>query len=473
MPNVSKIEHSYSEVRRAKVTLFTKQRPDIREFHIGIDDTDSDIGGCTTYTAAVLFQELFSRGFKPSDFPWLVRLNPNIPWKTRGNGALAIHFFVDERLIEEVQRIAIETVEKTTVASARGTDPAVAFLKGQVPRTLCEYSTRALHDVLSVREARAVARKAGAEIHALMGVRGMIGSLAAIGAGLDSVENTFEIIAYRIKKNLGSPRKIDQESVKVMNAKHDAGTFNNLDPESGRILVCPHGSDPVLLGIRGYSPDDVLGAFNEVQLFEEIERVMIFRTNQGTDAHLLKTRRAVDLKPHQSGTLIGRVEDVPRVLRGGHVVFGLKDDSGLIDCAVYRPTGSLAMAARDLLPGDIVRAFGGVRGWREGRPTVNVEKLDVLHLVERVEDVNPMCGKCGGRCESMGRGQGLRCKKCGQRIESASKIQVRQQRQLRQAVYIPPPRARRHLTMPDSRPRNVFQHVPRVEEFQLSAEDYN
>ena len=69
MPNVSKIEHSYSEVRRAKVTLFTKQRPDIREFHIGIDDTDSDIGGCTTYTAAVLFQELFSRGFKPSDFP--------------------------------------------------------------------------------------------------------------------------------------------------------------------------------------------------------------------------------------------------------------------------------------------------------------------------------------------------------------------------------------------------------------------
>src|SRR5713101_8636878 len=221
------------------------------ELHIGIDDTDSEKGGCTTYTAAVLFQELSSRGFKPSDFPWLVRLNPNIPWKTRGNGALAVHFFVEEGQIEDVQSIALEIVERTTVASARGTDPAVAFLKGQVPRTLREYSTRALHDVLSVREARVVAAKAGAEVHALMGVRGMIGSLAAIGAGLDSVENTFEIIAYRIKKNLGSPRKIDQESVKVMNAKHDAGTFNKLDPESGRILVCPQGSDPVLLGIRG------------------------------------------------------------------------------------------------------------------------------------------------------------------------------------------------------------------------------
>src|SRR6266699_3018843 len=95
----------------------------LTELHIGIDDTDSEKGGCTTYTATVLFQDLIERGFKPSDFPWLVRLNPNIPWKTRGNGALAVHFFVEEEQIENVQRLAIETVERTTVASARGTDP--------------------------------------------------------------------------------------------------------------------------------------------------------------------------------------------------------------------------------------------------------------------------------------------------------------------------------------------------------------
>jgi tRNA(Ile2)-agmatinylcytidine synthase len=106
----------------------------------------------------------------------------------------------------------------------------------------------------------------------------MIGSLAAIGADLDLAAHTFEIIAYRIKENLGSPRRIDHESVRVMNAKHDARTFNNLDPESARVLVSPHGLDPVLLGIRGYSPDDVLAAFKEVQLCEEIERIMIFRT---------------------------------------------------------------------------------------------------------------------------------------------------------------------------------------------------
>ena len=445
----------------------------LTELHIGIDDTDSEKGGCTTYTAAVLFQELLGRGFKPSDFPWLVRLNPNIPWKTRGNGALAIHFFIDEEQIEDVHRIAMETVDKTTVASAHGTDPAIAFLKGQVPRALREYSTRALHDVLSVREARAVARRAGAEVHALMGVRGLIGSLAAIGADLESVEHTFEIIAYRISENLGNPRRIDHDSVKLMNSKYGNRTFNNLDSESGRVLVSPHGLDPVLLGIRGYSPNDVLDAFKELQLNEEIERVMIFRTNQGTDAHLGKTRKAVDLKPHQSGSLTGRVDDVPRVLRGGHVIFRLRDDSGLIDCAVYRPTGSLAMAARDLLPGDTVRVYGGVRRLREGTPTLNVEKLEVIHMVEKIQQANPMCSSCGGRCESMGRGQGLRCKKCGQRNEYASKIQVRQERHLQSTIYVPPPRARRHLTKPDSKPRNISNEYLRVEDFQLRVEDFN
>src|SRR5437879_11285757 len=174
----------------------------LTELHIGIDDTDSEKGGCTTYTATVLFQDLIERGFKPSDFPWLVRLNPNIPWKTRGNGALAVHFFVDEEQIENVQRVALETVEKTTVASACGTDPAVAFLKGDVPSTLREYSTRALHDVLSVREARVVAAKSGVEVHGLMGIRGVIGSAAAIGAGLGSGDHTYELFAHRMSETL-------------------------------------------------------------------------------------------------------------------------------------------------------------------------------------------------------------------------------------------------------------------------------
>src|SRR5216683_1973730 len=131
------------------------------------------------------------------------------------------------------------------------------------------------------------------------------------------------------------------------------------------------------------------------------------------------------------------------------------------------------MAARELLPGDRVRVCGGIRGRREGRPTLNVEKLEVLHLAEQINDANPMCSNCGGRCESMGRGQGLRCKKCGQRDEYPSKIQVRNERHLQQIIYIPPPRARRHLTMPDSRPRNISNGYLRIEDFPLRPEDYN
>src|SRR5260370_8943920 len=161
----------------------------LTELHIGIDDTDSEKGGCTTYTAAVLFQELSSRGFKPSDFPWLARLNPNIPWKTRGNGALAVHFLVEEDQIEDVERVAIETVEKTTVASSRGTDPAVAFFNGEVPRVLQEYSTRALHDVLTFHEAKPIATRMGAGVHAFTGGRGQIRSLAPTRPNLHSLDH--------------------------------------------------------------------------------------------------------------------------------------------------------------------------------------------------------------------------------------------------------------------------------------------
>src|SRR3989442_13697368 len=106
------------------------------------------------------------------------------------------------------------------------------------------------------------------------------------------------------------------------------------------------------------------------------------------------------------------------------------------------------MAARDLLPSDRVRVWAGVRGLRQGRPTLNVEKFEELRLVEKVEDANPICSDCGGRCESMGRGQGLRCKKCGQRDEYDSKIQVRQHRHLQSTIYVPPPGPHRPLTVP-------------------------
>src|SRR5439155_439959 len=191
-----------ADLNQLSTSRFSEASPNmLTELHVGIDDTDSEKGGCTTYTATVLFQELSSRGFKPSDFPWLVRLNPNIPWKTRGNGALSLHFRIEEEKLEEVKKIAVATVERTTDLAQRGTDPAVVFLKGRAPNLLCEFSCRALYDILSVREARQIAQSAGAEVRLLKGSRGLVGALASVGANLDH-DHTFEIMAYRTPENI-------------------------------------------------------------------------------------------------------------------------------------------------------------------------------------------------------------------------------------------------------------------------------
>ena len=51
--------------------------------YLGMDDTDSKAGMCTTYLAAVLAERLGPFGLH--GYPKLVRLNPNIKYKTRGN----------------------------------------------------------------------------------------------------------------------------------------------------------------------------------------------------------------------------------------------------------------------------------------------------------------------------------------------------------------------------------------------------
>ena len=58
--------------------------------HIGIDDTDSPKGMCTTFLAYKIINRLKKENVDFLDFPNLVRFNPNIPWKTRGNGAVGI-----------------------------------------------------------------------------------------------------------------------------------------------------------------------------------------------------------------------------------------------------------------------------------------------------------------------------------------------------------------------------------------------
>jgi tRNA(Ile2)-agmatinylcytidine synthase len=393
---------------------------------------------------------LVSKGFKPLDFPWLVRLNPNIPWKTRGNGALSLHFALEEEQLEDVKKIALQTVERTTDLRQRSTDPAVIFLKGRVPTPLSEFASRALHDILSVREARRIAEAAHVEMHLLKGSRGLVGAMASVGTDFGH-DHTFEIIAYRTRENIGTTRKVNHDSVRRMDAMFRALTFNNVDHETGRVLICPHGPDPVLLGIRGEDPASVADAFNQIEINEQIERAMIFKTNQGTDAHLSCLRRIDSLRPYQSTLVMGIVSSAPRTVRGGHVIFRIRDETSSVDCAAYHATGSVRETSLQLFPEDSVAVSGGIRPQPLGELTLNVEKLEVISLVDTFRLENPSCSTCGTRCESMGRGQGFRCRKCKARFPRNSRVEKLEHRRIRVGVYLPPPRAHRHLTKPASR----------------------
>ncbi|HZY93702.1 MAG TPA: tRNA(Ile)(2)-agmatinylcytidine synthase [Candidatus Bathyarchaeia archaeon] len=419
----------------------------LTEFHIGFDDTDSPAGGCTTFTAALVFEQLVRLGCSPIDFPWIVRLNPNIPWKTRGNAALAIRLRVEEDQIDTAKNATLRIVESTSDPSVPSTDPAVAFLTGLRPSILRDFSRRALYDVLTVEEARRVVKTVGIDAHVFGKARGLIGALAALGSEFEDL-HTFEIIAYRTAKYLGSTRRVAASSVREMNLKHGDTTFNNIDDETGRILITPRGPDPVLLGIRGDDPVKLISAFECVQVAEPIERVALFKTNQGTDAHLTFQTSVQKLRPYVSAVLLGRVQETPRIIRGGHVFFELTDDTGIVDCAAYEPSGRFRSIVRKLVPGDKVRVSGGVRQGPGGRLTLNLERLEILQLADDLRFFNPVCAGCNARCESMGRNQGFRCRKCGRKYPDSSRVPVLQYRTLVPGMYLPPVRARRHLTRP-------------------------
>jgi tRNA(Ile2)-agmatinylcytidine synthase len=421
------------------------------KLHIGFDDTDSPKTGCTTYIAALIIEKMCKMGVQFIDYPNLIRLNPNVPWKTRGNGALCLRIKCEDSLYEDVKECVIETIEDNADFNYKGTDPGAVFLRGEVPEEIMAFAREAIQGIVRLRDALKLIRKFRAEAIGYKLRRGIIGGLAAIGETLMG-DHTFELIAYRRRENWGTPRRIDASSVLEMDRKMGNLTFNNVDPETGRILITPRGPDPILYGIRGESPEAVKLAHEMIRSHEPIERWVIFRTNHGTDAHLRRVSLIKDVKPYNPVIVQGRVEGNPIIIPGGHVIFRVKDESGIIDCAAYEQTGSLRKIASMLIEGDLVEVCGGVRPPSRKRPkTINVEKIRIISLVEKVVFQNPLCPVCGKRMKSIGRGKGFECYKCGFHGTNLMKIEVKVERTLKTGIYIAPPRSERHLTKPLSR----------------------
>ncbi|HEX16860.1 MAG TPA: DUF1743 domain-containing protein, partial [Thermoplasmatales archaeon] len=309
---------------------------------IGIDDTDSKKGGCTTYVAYRLIDRLLDEGYSLIGFPRLVRLNPNIPWKTRGNGAVSFRIgrgkgksitvgerdgrefpsfgYADNDVdLEHVKEIIEEILEEEAHLSDEATNPGYVITKEKPERELYE---RCVKSVVSLEDVLRVLRRIGAVYRGYKNGRGIIGATSAIS--WEPLDRTFEVITYRRKEMWGRKREVDERSVIEMD-RSIRSTFDNYDYETKRILITPNSPCPVLFGIRGDDPFDLLRAKDMISS-EDYAGWLLFETNQATDDHL-ERKKISDIKPYESVIVKGLVDRDPFVIEGGHVIFRIRDDT--------------------------------------------------------------------------------------------------------------------------------------------------
>lgn len=410
--------------------------------HVGIDDTDSSEGMCTTYLTHIILDKLEKEhGIKPLDYPRLIRLNPFARYKTRGNGALSFKVKVTPKKAQIIKDLVLEETKKNAMFGSVNTNPGIIFYEGEITDAMRTYAKNAIYEIYTIDYATRFAEENGIEYHKFKKGRGIIGSIAAISIDLPDV--TYECLAYRIAENYGTKRKLDEESIFKMNKETYPDTFDNIDVEQNYAAIEPHTPCPVLYGIRGNTPEAVEKAHLIVKSKEPIEGYRIFKTNQHTDMHIQEFVKIADMKPTGCYKFDAVVTVDPHDIKGGHVFFSVKDTSAELECAAFEPTKSFREVVRQLRHGDHLTIYGGLNE----NNTLNIEKLKVNTVKPQFKYENPVC-KCGKRMKSSGKNKGFKCPRCHEKIRSSDKIKTKIERNLKPGFYEVPTEARRHLSKP-------------------------
>ncbi|MBN2229545.1 MAG: DUF1743 domain-containing protein [Candidatus Thorarchaeota archaeon] len=421
------------------------------EIHLGLDDIDSPSGGCTTHFASLLVEYLSKHSVNWNDYPNLIRLNPGIPFRTRGNGAVSLRFTTDtiepDEILHQIELMINDYVDRLYP----NTNPGVVIVTGKIPEAISRFSKKALWRTIPIALAKRIIDEHNLVHYSSGNGRGLIGGLASIGNQLLR-DHTYEYIAYRSMDQCGDTRGVDALSVKQMDEKMGDSVFSNVDDKKYRILIEPHGPDPVLYGIRGETAKSVIRAASYIKSEQKVERWTVFRTNQGTGEHLVHTMSIGDLRPYMAAIVHGFVETPPRMMEGGYVIFKITDRKSVIDCAAYEPTRSFRETVMKLRRNDEIRLHVNVRPRSKTHGlTLNVEGLEVLKLSPLIQSLNPLCPHCLRRMKSAGRGKGYKCDKCGFRGATMNKIETHKERPIEIGLYLPPLSAQRHLTRPFAR----------------------
>ena len=380
--------------------------------HIGIDDTDSPDGMCTTYLASQIIN----------------RFEDNLRIENDDKADLA-------------KAIVLEEVEKLSMFDCDNTNPGVIFYEGEITKEMQDYAFRAIYEFITISEAEEFGKSVGCEIHKFKKGRGIIGSIAAISLPLSDC--TYELLAYRAPENFGTPRQINHDSVYEMDRQTFPDTFENIDYSEDYIAIEPKTPCPVLYGIRSNTPDVLIEAKGMVEVGEVIDDWCIFKTNQHTDMHIQKAKDISSMRQFGCYKVVGTVKNKPTIIDGGHMFFYISDETGEIECGAYEPTKNFRKTVSHLRPGDVIRVYGGIGE----HSTFNVEKFQVIELND-IDYQNPIC-ECGKKMTSAGKNKGFKCKKCGRKIKSSKKVPIKIQRYLENAqFYETPVSARRHLSKP-------------------------
>jgi tRNA(Ile2)-agmatinylcytidine synthase len=397
---------------------------------IGIDDTDSPAGMCTTYLGAVLARRLIREHMQVREAR-LVRLNPNVTYKTRGNAAVALDVSGDQ---DRAFAIACATVEELADFSCDNTNPGVVVAAERLDPAFYKL---AVTDFCEIEDAVKILNAAGARYKGYKNRRGLIGATAAVASVL--ADRTSEILVYRKPERWGTPREVDQERLFDAESATFPHTWDTVDVANAVVVCVPHTPDPVLFGIRGENPSWVMLARSMVES-EKPALEQIWVTNQGTDAHLLEGK-IEELREGLSYRVRGVVVDEPRTGTGGHVSFTIKDGDHAVRCMAYEPTKNFRQHVRQLVPGDDVIVCGSYK-----KGSINLEKMRVVTLAAPVIIRPPICTACSKRMTSDGKGKGYKCKKCGAHAQEPEVREI--PRTLEPGWYEVPPTARRHLARP-------------------------
>ncbi|CAC11685.1 conserved hypothetical protein [Thermoplasma acidophilum] len=420
---------------------------------IAIDDTDSPDRMCTTY---LVLRMIYESKLDVIGNPRLVRLNPNIRFKTRGNGAVVLHLghgtgrshrigdihgkpimSYDREIgspdASDLMEIARNLVEEYSVTDYYSTHPGIVVSDHPLDRS---FYRRALEEEIPVSDAEKFIKDSGASFYKLKDGHGIVGSAAALA--WPSERYTYEMLAYRYPTPLAMQR--DEKMMLASMADRYEGTFNNVDLRNEYPAIFPHPKTPVIYGIRGFYQHSLLEASDAINETGHIdyEGRIIFITNQGTDDHIIHDPD--DIEDLHSYALTGQVVSDPISVPGGHYFLKFSYRKRYITAAAFEPTKEFRSIFSRLRSGDLVTFYGSyVNG------NLNVEKM-IVHTVAKIyRTENPVCNVCGVRTISKGQSD-FRCPKCGRRYRSRDFVEV--PRDITPGKYDVPVVARRHLSMP-------------------------